>query len=43
MHIIIILATIELKAFLDKSKFPIAVVIRLSFPIIPIAPKLTFT
>ena len=41
MHTFIVLFTIKLKVALDKSKFPIAVMIKLSLPIIPIAPKLT--
>ena len=40
MHTFIVLFTIKLKVSLDKSKFPIAVIIKLSFPIIPLAPNL---
>ena len=43
MHTFIVLFTIKFKVSLDKSKFPIAVIIKLSFPIMPIAPKLKFT
>ena len=43
MHTFIVLFTIKFKVSLDKSKFSIAVIIKLSFPIVPIAPKLKFT
>ena len=43
MHTFIVLFTIKFKVSLDKSKFSITVVIKLSFPITPIAPKLKFT
>ena len=43
MHVFIVLFTIKLKVFLHKSKFFIAVIIKLSFPIIPVPAKLKFT
>ena len=43
MHTFIVLFTVKLKVSLDKSKFLIAVAIKLSFPIVPIAAKLKFT
>ena len=42
MHTFILLFTIKFKVSLDKSKFPIAVIIKLSFRIILIAPKHKF-
>ena len=42
MHTFIVLFTIKFKVLLDKSKFPIAVIIKLFFLIIPIAPKFKF-
>ena len=39
----ILLFTLKFKTYLDKSKFFIAVIIKLSFPIIPIEPKHKFT
>ena len=43
MHTFIVLLTIKFKVSLDNSKFPIAVIIKLFFPILPIAPKFKFT
>ena len=43
MHVFIVLFTIKFKVFLHKSKFFIAVIIKLSFPIIPVPAKLKFT
>ena len=42
MHTFIVLFTIKFKVSLNKSKFPIAVIIKLSFLLIPIAPKHKF-
>ena len=42
MHTFIVLFTIKFKVSLNKSKFPIAVIIKLPFLLIPIAPKHKF-
>ena len=43
MHVFIVLFTIKFKVFLHKLKFFIAIIIKLSFPIIPVPAKLKCT
>ena len=43
MHTFIVLFTVKCNVSLDKSRFLIAFIIQLSFPIILTAPKLKFT